>query len=170
MTIHLYALCWNEEKMLGFFFRHYDSWVDRYIIYDDGSTDGTIEILKAHPKVELRKLHRLYPNSFVFSERALLNEIWKESRGQADWVVVVDIDEHAFVPHCSMLELLERYKGQGVTFVPALGYEMFSEEFPEADERLHRTRTCGAPSIPMSKPVLFDPAANRKHPYSCISI
>ena len=29
--------------MLAFFFRHYDPWVDRYVIYDDGSTDGSLE-------------------------------------------------------------------------------------------------------------------------------
>ena len=26
--------------MLPFLFRHYDSWVDRYVIYDDGSMAG----------------------------------------------------------------------------------------------------------------------------------
>ena len=38
--VHLYTICWDEADMLGFFFRHYDSWVDRYVIYDDGSTEG----------------------------------------------------------------------------------------------------------------------------------
>ena len=41
--IHLYTICWNEERMLPFFFRHYDQWVDRYVVYDDNSTDATLE-------------------------------------------------------------------------------------------------------------------------------
>ena len=97
MKTHLYALCWNEADMLEFFFRHYDPWVDRYVIFDDGSTDGSIEILKAHPRVELRSWHRKYPDTYGISQWSWLNEVWKESRGQADWVVIVDIDEHLFV-------------------------------------------------------------------------
>ncbi|MBI4190914.1 MAG: glycosyltransferase family 2 protein, partial [Betaproteobacteria bacterium] len=46
--IHLYTMGWNEERLLPFFFRHYDPWVDRYVIYDDNSTDATLEMLHAH--------------------------------------------------------------------------------------------------------------------------
>jgi len=45
--------------MLPLFFRNYDPWVDQYFIYDDGSTDGSIETLKAHPKVEMRRMIKL---------------------------------------------------------------------------------------------------------------
>ena len=51
MIVHLYAQCWNDEWILPFFFRHYDGLVERYVIYDDGSTDGTLALLRAHPKV-----------------------------------------------------------------------------------------------------------------------
>jgi hypothetical protein len=39
LTVRLYATCWNEEKMLPYFFRHYDTLVSRYFVFDDGSTD-----------------------------------------------------------------------------------------------------------------------------------
>jgi hypothetical protein len=35
LTVHLYATCWNEEKMLPYFFRHYDNLVSRYFIFFD---------------------------------------------------------------------------------------------------------------------------------------
>src|SRR5690242_2946962 len=49
VRVHLYALCWNDAYMLPYFFRHYDSFVDRYIIFDDGSTDRSLDILRRHP-------------------------------------------------------------------------------------------------------------------------
>src|SRR6266481_3219141 len=77
--VHLYAQCWNDEFMLPYFFRHYDPFVDRYIIFDDGSTDGSLQILTDHPKVELRRFVRSDPDSFACSEQALSNACWKES-------------------------------------------------------------------------------------------
>ena len=35
MRVHLYSICWNDARILPYFFRHYDSLVDRYVIYDD---------------------------------------------------------------------------------------------------------------------------------------
>ena len=54
MKVHLYTKVWNEEEMLPFFFRRYDPLIDRYIIYDDGSTDNTLKLLAAHDRVEIR--------------------------------------------------------------------------------------------------------------------
>src|SRR3954464_14981979 len=92
--IHLYAICWNEERMLPYFFRHYERWVERFVIYDNGSTDSSLALLRARPDVELRAFPWTHPDSFVLSQRALQNTCWKESRGKADWVIVTAIDEH----------------------------------------------------------------------------
>lgn len=55
MRIHLYTQSLNEAAVLGFFFRHYDPWIERYIVFDDGSTDGTLDLLAQHGRVEDRK-------------------------------------------------------------------------------------------------------------------
>ena len=57
-TIHLYTNSWNEMRMLGFFFRHYDPFVDRYVFFDDNSDDGTLDVLRAHPRVVIRRFER----------------------------------------------------------------------------------------------------------------
>lgn len=159
MNVHLYALCWNEADMLEFFFRNYDPWVDRYFIFDDGSTDDSIEILEKHPKVELRQWNRSKPHSFHLSQLDWLNQVWKQSRGKADWIVIVDIDEHLFVPQSAMLNYLQQCTTQGVTIIPALGYQMISDMFPETGETLCQTITKGAPFKMMSKTSLFNPNA-----------
>jgi Glycosyl transferase family 2 len=48
----------EHAKILPFFFGHYDPLVDAYTVFDDGSTDGSLEILRANPKVEVRRFAR----------------------------------------------------------------------------------------------------------------
>ena len=164
MRIDLYAFCWNDADMLPFFFRHYDRFVTRYFIYDEDSTDASLSILHNHPSVEVRSFVRVDPASFALSEQALSNECWKARRGVADWVIVTDIDEHLY--HPDLFTLLTRYKALGMTFIPALGYQMISEQFPSPSEMLCETRTQGAPRLGMCKASLFDPMAIDEINYS----
>lgn len=143
MKIDLYARCWNESDMLPFFFLHYDKLVQRYIIYDDASTDNSQEILSSNPKVEVRPMPPYSdPGSRISSALALQQTCWRESRGRADWVIVTDIDEHLYHPH------IHRYLAQclrkGVTIIPALGYQMLSADFPEHGNLLCQSLTRGA--------------------------
>ena len=165
MQIHLYTICWNEADILPFFFRHYDPWVNRYVVYDNGSSDESLDILAKHPGVELRQFPWSNPDSFVLSQQNLYNQTWKESRGSADWVVITAIDEHLHVPGKEMLDYIDRCSRAAVTCVPALGFQMVSEEFPEPHETLCLTRTRGAPWRHMSKLSLFDPNAVKETCY-----
>lgn len=157
LRIHLYTICWNEAAMLGFFFRHYDPWISRYVFYDDGSTDGTLEILARHPRVEVRRFQREQPDSYVQSALLLQDRMWKESRGAADWVVITAVDEH--LHHPRLLPYIEMCHTTGVTLVPALGYQMVDRTFPPPDATLAKTVRRGAPYQLMSKLSLFRPDA-----------
>ncbi|MBL8528902.1 MAG: glycosyltransferase [Burkholderiales bacterium] len=161
-VVHLYTVCWDEADMLGFFFRHYDPWVDRYVIYDDGSTDGSREILRAHPKVELRDFVRVDADSFVLSHKAMQDHAWKESRGHADWIVVTAIDEHLHVRGRTMADYLAEQTERGVTLVPALGFDMNDEAMPEDRGHLVEVVTRGRPRIGFNKLGIFKPEALRE--------
>jgi glycosyltransferase involved in cell wall biosynthesis len=155
--IYLFANCWNDARILPFFFRHYDSLVERYVIYDDGSTDGSLDLLAAHPRVDVRRFVWTHPDSFVLSELDHYNEIWKECRETADWVLLVDLDE---LLHASDLGAqLRSYRSRGISVVPAHGFEMVTDDFPSPDETLAQTRRFGVPSPAMSKLVAFAPRA-----------
>lgn len=158
-VVHLYTVCWDEADMLGFFFRHYDPWVSRYVIYDDGSTDGSREILVRHPRVELRTFDRTDPDSFVLSHKAMQDQAWKESRGVADWVVITAIDEHLHVPGRGMAHYLAEQKEAGVTLVPALGFDMNAPSMPDDRGLLTEIVTRGRPRIGFNKLSLFRPDA-----------
>ena len=164
LTIHLYAISWNEAPVIGYFLRHYETFVDRLVVFDDGSTDGTLEILHGHPKVELRRFERNRQDSLVLSMLDVYNESWKESRGRANWVIVTNVDEHLY--HPSLPDYLCRCGRKGVTVIPALGYQMISESFPEPAARLCTTVTTGAPSGDFSKLQIFNPDAVREINYT----
>jgi Glycosyl transferase family 2 len=148
-------MCWDEADMLGFFFRHYDPWVDRYVIYDDGSTDGSLAILAAHPKVELRSFVHSDEGSFCLSHKAVQDEVWKESRSKADWVVVTAIDEHLH----AMPEYLAEQTARGATILPALGFDMNHPTMPDDAGLLVERVTRGRPRIAFNKLSIFNPAA-----------
>ncbi len=158
MRIDLYTLCWNDADMLAFFFRHYNRFVQRYVVYDNGSTDQSLAILRANPKVEVRPV-ALDTNcdSFVLSGMQIIETCWKESRGRADWVICTDIDEH--LHHPQLRSYLEALRKEGATIVPALGYQMLSETFPASDQLLCESITMGAPWVQMNKLSLFSPDA-----------
>ena len=141
--------------MLPFFLRHYSSWVDRFFIFDDGSTDDTLDILADNPKVEIHRLVRSDPNSLALSIRDFHEISWKASRGKADWIVATKIDEHFY--HPSIRSYLEDCRERGVTLIPGLGYQMMTDDFPQTDELLCKTRTMGVPWVQMNKLGIFDP-------------
>lgn len=157
MIVHLYTFGWNEMRMLGFLFRHYEPWVQKFTFFDDGSTDGTLDLLRAKANVEVRQLAYPFPESLSLSVQALRNQCWKESRGEADWVIVTDVDEH--IHHPRLTTYLADCKRRGVTYMPALGFDMVTESFPEPYEHLAQTRTLGAPNANYSKLRIFDPNA-----------
>ena len=141
--------------MLPYFFRHYDELVDRYVFFDDGSTDSTLSILKGHPKAEVRPLPRSEVDSYVLAAQAVHDTCWKESRGLADWVITTAVDELLYAP--KFRAYLETCSRNGVTAIPALGYQMLSRARPTSARSLVRSIKTGFPDPMFSKLSLFDP-------------
>ena len=156
MIVHLHASCWNEERMLPFFFRHYDALADRYFIYDNQSTDRSISILSSHPKVTVLPFV-LDGESLVESSITQMNQVWKQSRGQADWVGVCNIDELFW--HIDILWYLRQCRRRGITFLGSIGYQMVSERFPDFGENLPKSYRFGVRDRGFDKPSFFNPDA-----------
>jgi hypothetical protein len=159
MKVHVYSLCRDERLMLPYYLRHYEPVAERFFVFDDGSTDGSDALLRSHGKVELGRFQRDpdWPGSFVMSAFKFNNEVWKQSRGEADWVVVCNVDEHLY--HPDLLGYLERCRAAGITALPAVGYQMIARSFPRVDGRLCDHVVHGARWKKMDKLNIFDPNA-----------
>lgn len=155
MKIDLYAVMYNEEKILPYFFRHYDQYVSRYFIFDDQSTDKTREILAAHPNVMI----------FDMEKHGCQDKYWTEniypqyeiySRGHSDWVFCVDADE--FIYHSRLLDDLERYKKRStVKILFCTGFMMISDTFPTTDGQIYDEIKMGLRDRWADKSVIFSP-------------
>lgn len=164
MQVDLYTITWNEQRLLPFFLDHYVPWIDRFIVFDDRSDDGTTELLARHPKVDLRA----FPpkgESFVLAALGIWENAWKESRGRADWVVVTNIDEFVFHP-AGMRTYLERCANSGVTMIHPRGYEMVGAKFPETVTSLASSIRRGVPMFGQDKRQVFNPNAIAEMNYS----
>ncbi|MGD6855824.1 glycosyltransferase family 2 protein [Bacillus infantis] len=154
MIIHVYTLCWNEEKMLPFFFKHYDDIADQYFVFDNGSTDQSLSILDSHPKVAVEHFET-QGGSFIKTALNLFNHFWKRSRGKADWVIVCETDEH--LHHPNLRKYLEDCSAAGTTLVIPTGYNMVSDFFPSSDRPLSEQVKNGRRDFYFDKPQIFNP-------------
>jgi hypothetical protein len=152
--IELYCLCWNDARMLPFFFRHYDDLVDEYFVFDNGSADESLSLLKSHGRVAIT--HFDTPgDSFVEEERRLGDTMWRNS--VADWVIITDIDEHIYHPR--LRAYLQQCTDEGITAVQSVGYEMISDNFPAEDQPLVEQVTMGTRSTGCDRLCVFNPKA-----------
>lgn len=155
VRIDLYVTCWNEERMIPFFLRYYEPLVNRIIIYDDGSTDRSLELLAASPKVEVRRLRQ--GASYVLMQKEEMNQCWKESRGRADWVFLCDLDE--LVYHENLLGYLAKCRSAGVTILNPVGLDMVSAYFPPPNINLTETVRLCVRAFLQDKLAVFNPDA-----------
>lgn len=89
--IWVYTVCYNEQHFVKNFLSAYEE-AERIVVYDNMSTDNTRELLHQDPRVEIRH----YDSGGKIRDDLYLdikNHAWKEARGKADWVIVVDFDE-----------------------------------------------------------------------------
>ncbi len=158
MKIDVYSIMRNEIKILPYFLRHYETFADRIFVWDDGSDDGTREILEAHPKVTILPLNlgRCDDDYFV----AHLWPQYRKSRGYADWVICVDADE--FVYHPNILTRLEELGQQGIRRVYCYGFTMYHPEFPITTGQIYDEVKLGVADKWSSKLVLLDPELNMR--------
>lgn len=101
----------NEEHIINDVLNRVAKFVDCIVVYDDASTDRTLEICKAHPKVAIvieNKTWQTEPqerDQAEGSHRNFVYQIAKENC-EADWVYYFDADE-IIMPKAPLKSLAE---------------------------------------------------------------
>lgn len=159
MKIHLYAMCNKVFPIFPYFLRHYETFCDRLFIVDDGSNGELEAISSSHKRVTLLEKREIPGGDDRFFQEPVntlfKNDLYKKSRGEADWVVVVDVDE--FIWHPEILRLLKTYSESGITFPEIQGYEMVSEAPPSGAGQIYDEIKDGFQSSEYSKHAIFHP-------------
>jgi hypothetical protein len=123
--VHAYFLCYNEEYILPHLLKYYSGFCEKIYILDNKSTDNSVNIIKSFPNTEIIEWDS---NDEVRDDLYLeiKNNVWKQSRGKSDFVIVGDADE--FLYHENMMNFLIRMKESGFTLFKPEGYHMIGNE------------------------------------------
>jgi hypothetical protein len=159
MTATVITVVQNEQEMLPFFLLHYEQFCTAIHIYDDGSTDATRDIARAHPLVTLFDYPGQYPipvtKGLLHEHERTLFFNWVYRQQTADWVMLVDVDEHLWQPDGMAVALRwSRARGDRLLFTD--GYNMVSETFPRQGVPLMDQIRVGTRSRYYNKSVIAD--------------
>lgn len=127
MIIEAFFLCYNESKMIEHTLNYYSRFCNRITIIDNQSTDNSVDIARnKFPCVIIEELDTggEYREDMQIDIR---NNRWKES--DADFVIMADMDE--FIVEVDLIGKLEAMKSQNVAIPKVVGYNMYSEKFPD---------------------------------------
>ena len=112
---------------------HY-AFAEKIIVYDNESTDRTVEVAKSFQNVEIRTYKTDNQCNDVMMI-ALINNVWKEAKGKGiDWVIVAYLDE--FLYHPNLPQKLQELIDQDFTAIRGVNYWMRSNEMPIEDKPL----------------------------------
>lgn len=155
MKIDVYTFCRDEEMLLPFFLKHYCFANKITVFFDTFTKDNSLQIINSS-----LVCHRIdfnfggkYRDDFLMYAK---NSEWKMSRGKADWVIVVDMDEFIYHP-TNLLSYLEKCKQDGISIPLTEGYEMHSDTLPNNNTPITDQIKFGAPSKQFCKLAVFDP-------------
>ncbi len=129
-----YTLCWNEMPLLPFIIDYWKLIAKKVIVYDNGSTDGTLEYLSTFDWIEVRH----YDTNNTIKDEVYIqikNDCWKEQRNKnVDFVIVSDLDEIIWAK--DLYDQLHQFKANKNAIIKPQGYDIISREFPTHNNQI----------------------------------
>lgn len=85
------VLCFNEIDILPFAKQYWERIADKVVVFDNGSTDGSLEFLAKLPYVEIRHFDSDGQNDVI--QKIVKEEAYIEYKKYYDIVIISDMDE-----------------------------------------------------------------------------
>lgn len=125
------TVTYNNEDKIPYVMPYYERMkIDKLIVYDNESTDNTVEMLSKYPFVEIRSYHTdKYSEDLV---REFKQKVQDEFRGQYHWCISTYFDE-VFYSERDFREVLYDKMCEGKTYFMKTGLNLFSRTFPPKD-------------------------------------
>jgi hypothetical protein len=155
INITTHFLCYNEEKLLPYFLRHYGRYARRMVFYDNGSTDRSREIIQAHPNAEIIPFGKGNMSQEELHTE-IKNNCWMNSPEKPDYVIVGDLDE--FIYHTDLGRFFQEMYARRYTVFRPLGFNMVSESFPTNAGQIFDEVKLGCRDRSMDKCIVFSPS------------
>jgi FkbM family methyltransferase len=127
----VYCVCWNEDRLMSRFLAHYKD-ARKIIVMDNESNDSSRDIVKAAGR-DIKS----YSTNNTFDDTTninMKNQMWKESIGKVDYVIIQDLDEFVYFPNQTISEGLTNLKNHNVigSFVNSYRIICSDEEFQKS--------------------------------------
>ena len=158
--IDVYSNMFNEEFIVPYWLRHYETFADRIFIWDDASTDRTKELLSKSSKVTFLPMEK-HGDDDGYWTQVLFPRYEQYSRGVADWVIIADADE--FIYHSNLLGVLAGEKERKTQLIRCEGFAMVSENPPTTSNQIYEEIKMGLPDVLESKWTIFSPDATIRY-------
>lgn len=156
-TVWANTIVKNEEKYLWFAIKSVIDFVNKIIIWDTGSTDETVEIIK--------KLQTEYPSKIEFKETGAANRnelsVLRQQMlegSDCDWILILDGDEVWWQDSIKKVVATILYKGEKLDSIVSPYINLVGDIYHRQDEEAGRYRIDGRTGF------LTIRAINRKTP------
>ena len=128
ITVH--TLVRNESRWIWFALMSIINYVDEIMVWDTGSTDDTVAIIKSisDPKLHFQEVGEVTPESFTLMHNRMLRQT------HTDWMLILDGDEIWPFPVISSLVTAIRSQGGNFDFFVCHHYDLLGDVYHYQEE------------------------------------
>lgn len=132
------TLCKNEQDIIPFCIDYWKRIADKVVVFDNGSTDNSVELLSKEDFIEVRTFDSEGQNEFI--QKDVKENAYKEFKNDYDIIILSDMDEVFYFDDFKAVasEMIE--KGYNVLATPI--YSLCESFKPQYEEGKYLHQLC----------------------------